>query len=142
MNTRSKKAKVVENDVLNKKGRVIDAENEIRNTSVHDNLRVELALVKTHLLEKELLIENMSSNLDELQLKIRYISAKLEAQQFVLEKLRTGPDEETELLIERMRDNQRVEPEIQRESERMQELLQRMRRRLVELNSTRLTVGA
>jgi len=142
MNTRSKKARVVEKDVPNKKSRVVDAENEVRNTSEHDNLRVELALVKINLLEKELLIENMSSNLDELQLKIRYISAKLEAQQFVLEKLRTGPDEETELLIERMRDNQRVEPEIQMESERMQELLQRMRRRLVELNSTRLTVGA
>jgi len=143
MNTRSKKAKVVENDVLNKKGRVIDAENEIRNTSVHDNLRVELALVKTHLLEKELLIEEMSSNLNELQLNIRYISAKLDAQQFVLERLRTDPDEETELLMERMRDNQhQVEQVLQRESERMQELLQRMRRRLVELNTTRQTVGA
>ena len=143
MNTRSKKANVVENDVLNKKGRVIDAENEIRNTSVHDNLRVELALVKTHLLEKELLIEEMSSNLNELQLNIRYISAKLDAQQFVLERLRTDPDEETELLMERMRDNQhQVEQVLQRESERMQELLQRMRRRLVELNTTRQTVGA
>ena len=140
MNTRSKKARVVENEVLNNKGR--DAENEVRNDPELDGLRAELAVVKRRLLEKVVWIGEMSSLLNEVGLKIRLMSATVGAQQFVLEKLRTGPDEEMEQLMERMIDSHRQQQVMRRDNEQMEELLQRMRRRLVELNSTRQTDGS
>ena len=142
MNTRSKKTKLAENDVLNEKDRV--AENEVPIDYELNELRAELALVKYSLFEKELWIREMSSVLKEVKLEIRLMSAKVKAQQFVLEKLRTGQDEDEEIeqLMERMRDNHRVEQVMQRDSEQMHELLQRMRARLFELNSTRQTDGS
>jgi hypothetical protein len=137
MNTRSKKARVVENEALNNKGR--DAENEVRNDPELDGLRAELAVVKRRLLEKEVWIGEMSSLLNEVGLKIRLMSATVEAQQFVLEKLRTGPDEEMEQLMERMIDSHRQQQVMRRDNEQMEELLQRMRRLVDELNPTRQT---
>ena len=63
------------------------AENEVRIDYELDELSAELAMFKHSLFEKELWIREMSSVLKEVRLEIRLKSAKVEVQQFMLEKL-------------------------------------------------------